>query len=368
MDLGFDVSKGSNRTGVSSLDEPGSDSVSDELKLLDRLKRYVTTNPKTTIDWTRMTRQFEASGNHDLHNYVYRSAARVKIAGQISKGALANITVGWCVAKPRLSHHVFMLSLFKINGVTYLAHCNRGRGRSKDGSIRLFKVNTPAALSTDDLYLKMNAVETTSREYLLDVNADGEGIGKDLGLEALAVIPKELQWKQQKIGKCASEVGKMKLRMACFHQELVAKVFDPCNSELLRKDEGVPFILFIDALKKSMPAYKHFRAFDRSASMQSVIDCLLMPKKADDIPLSAEQRVELFDRFLDFAYVEHGCRDTSAVKRASIFNPLDDYLQSTAGIERLSGTPYYDKFCVLAKASCAGKDDSAVASTAGLRK
>ncbi|MDF1761104.1 MAG: hypothetical protein P1U40_11270 [Coxiellaceae bacterium] len=368
MDLGFDVSKGSNRTGVSILDEPGSKTIFDEKSLLDRVNKYVRTNPETSMDWALIGRQFEFSHVYDLYNYAYRPADRVKIAEQISKGELTNVTVGWYLEKPRRSYHVFILSLFKLNGVTYLAHCNRGGGRSEDGSIRLFKVNNLAALSTDDLYLKVNAVETTSREYLLDVNADGEGIGKDLGLEALAIIPKELQWKQQKIGKCASEVGKMKLRMACFHQELVAKVLDPCNRELLRKDEGVPFILFIDSLKNSTRAYKHFRAFDRSASMQSVIDCLLMPKKADDIPLSLEQRVELFGRFLDFIDMEHGCDDTSAVKRAAIFKPLDDYLQSTAGIERLNSTPYYDKFCTLAKVACAGMGDSAVTTTAGLKK
>lgn len=368
MDLGYDTSKPENKTGVSQLDKDGSYSWYDEKLLLNRIRKYAETKDEKTMDWRLFADNFEASHEYDLCSYDYRTGDREKVVDQLAKGELVSMAVGWSLKEPRPSAHVFMLSLFSLNGVVYLAHCNRGSGSTSDASIRLFKVNNPTALSTDDLYLKINAVKTTSRQYLLDVDSSGEGIGKDLGLEALPNIPMKWQWKKQKVGKCAMEVGKMKARMALAHQTLLANILKPINGSRLSKGEGVPFDMFVEALAESTPAYKHFRDFDRSESMTVIIDRLLNATEPDEIPLTAGQRLVVFDKFIDFVDLEHGCDDSAASKRIAIFKPLDDYLQSEQGRERLSDTPYYDKFCVLTKAALVGTEAGRPVSSSELRK
>ncbi|MDF1760340.1 MAG: hypothetical protein P1U40_07370 [Coxiellaceae bacterium] len=364
MDLGYDTSSFENRTGVKSLDAGGSQYWYDEQLFLKRIRKFAEVKDKEAVDWRLLADTFEASYEIDLLGYDYKSDDSENIVDQLSKGGLVNITVGWSLSYPRESKHGYILSLFSINGVVYLANCNRGGGGTSHGAIRFFKVNNSAALSNDDFYLKINAVNTTSKQYLLDLKRDGKGIGKDLGLEALPDISTELQWKFQKIGKCGVEVGKMKARMACAHQVLLANTTKPSNRSRLRKGEGVPFDMIIEALAESTPAYKHFRCFDRSESMVVIIDHLLNTTKSDEIRLTAAQRLVVFDAFINFVEVEHGGDDSPAHKRMAIFKPLDDYLRSDQGQERLSGTPYYEKFLTITTAAlreteCSRDEDAA---------
>ncbi|MDF1795639.1 MAG: hypothetical protein P1U63_03785 [Coxiellaceae bacterium] len=175
----------------------------------------------------------------------------IKAVPILRAGRVFSIRGGW-------NCHAISITLCCIAGITYLAIANRGEGCGEEPGIHLFKVNNPTFLARNGVIKKLHR-KTDNQAYMLDVDKEGDGIGKDLQLERMYYFRQSYQ----RGPRCAplSVNKEIQMRMMFFRAaEMAGRLAVAGRRSVLAVDD------FKAAYQYAKPLYKDFHHFSRAHS------------------------------------------------------------------------------------------------------
>ncbi|MDF1796109.1 MAG: hypothetical protein P1U63_06185 [Coxiellaceae bacterium] len=111
----------------------------------------------------------------------------------LDREQMVSLSSGW-------SGHAITLSVFKLDGLYYLAYSNQGEGGSS--SINFFHIKDITKLQDASWLSEIQSV-SKEKDYMVSLDESLPGLAKDLGLERVCAIDKTLQ----NAGNCSLKVG-----------------------------------------------------------------------------------------------------------------------------------------------------------------
>lgn len=191
------------------------------------------------------------------------------ISEQLKEGRIVSQSIGWNEGRPTndgsnaIARHTIRLTLFNIQGVTYLAYANKGgREEGSQPGIYFFKVGNPSLFDNRD-FLKtlFRGDDLTRRRYiesLISTNENNKELQKKLGLSQVAFIEKT----NQRGGICALASANNAILINMIIEKLKTKPA-PRN--------GLRYPAIVAAYNQVKPLYKKFKHYSRVHSIKALI-------------------------------------------------------------------------------------------------
>lgn len=210
--------------------------------------------------------------------------------------------------------HSIGIQLFRVGEHYYLSYENRGDHCGTEPGSHFFQIKNIDAL-TDPEQLAAWQQKLTSRDFVSDLTAHGNGLGKALNLQPVAY------WRQsyQKAGNCTI--------MACNNAIMIQLLSQRLNRL------GITSVLDQDRINAAMhdiiPIYKHWRLHARSSAIQRF--CQLGIPQTNGTHLDAKEHAKILAHIIQYAtskYPHIADDEAEHSKRMQLITPITTWLTS----------------------------------------
>ncbi len=312
LDAGFEEKKDD---AGSQLFGPGYLSKYTHEVMFDRLLVFIKSEHCTAPHyWRSVMVDYSDSDQYDFLTAKPSSIDPIKVAADLDEGQTVSMMLGYAAAP---SGHVYSLNTTKLNGKTYAFIGNRG-DKLAGSNIAVYEVTRPEQLSDPAFYAKLED-NLRSREFMLGMTNDGtENLGSLLGLELFDALPDD-QWTDQKVGLCALASSYMQIRTRLWIDEIKQKINEA--SIPLRAGAGITQAMLRQSLRDTREQYKSFRYFSRNASVDNVVNDLLL---SDRPPVGVASCYQLFVDFFNTFVAKYIGKDVPEDVVLNALRPLHD--------------------------------------------
>ncbi|MDF1796246.1 MAG: hypothetical protein P1U63_06900 [Coxiellaceae bacterium] len=225
---------------------------------------------------------------------------------QLDSQQAASIATGWY-------KHAITLSVFKIDGVHYMAYSNQGQ--HGEGAIKFFQINDPTLLN-DEAWLSKIQSSEFDEEYMCALDAGNPGLVADLKLTPLCSIEKT----RQRTGNCVLKSGYSAVLIHLIQQQLTQNH----GGGVLTADE-----VKATAANVIAEQYKPWRQYLRASAVTTLCD-LGSAAEGCRVAITPNEHCEIMAKVIEEVDKKYsGANERTASIRQYILQGIVDFVRSS---------------------------------------